>query len=177
MWTANCHRTCWAKTLRTPHKGQGLCKRGGLESKPPVLYHEGSKQHRKGWLATKSGVWTMQTKGLAYNLQGSVPGAGLAWNLVFWRQTLSIVGGWSEIWELTLTMWTRNVNDPVRHGPGTNPTGYMCIIYSNASDFWYAFGSFLSHTGESWVRDDCPVRPNVGARAVFHQVTQETLPH
>ena len=45
------------------------------------------------------GGWTMQTKGFAYNLQGSVPGAGLAWNLVFWRQTLSIVGGWRVLVE------------------------------------------------------------------------------
>ena len=39
----------------------------------------------------------MQTKGFAYKLQGSVPGAGLALNLVFRKQTLSIVRGWSVL--------------------------------------------------------------------------------
>ena len=34
----------------------------------------------------------MQTKGFAYHLQGSVPDAGLAWNLVFWRQTVHCGG-------------------------------------------------------------------------------------
>ena len=35
----------------------------------------GPKPHRTGWLPAKWGVWTMWTKGLAYNLQGYVPGS------------------------------------------------------------------------------------------------------
>ena len=35
----------------------------------------------------------MQTKGFTCYLQRSVPDAGLGWNLAFWRQSLSIVGG------------------------------------------------------------------------------------
>ena len=37
-----------AETLRTPHKGQGLCKIGGLESKPDCLV-----QGSNSWISPK----------------------------------------------------------------------------------------------------------------------------
>ena len=45
------------------------------------------------------GFGAYRLRGFAYHSQGSVPGAGLAWNLVFWRQTLSIVGS-RRVWEV-----------------------------------------------------------------------------
>ena len=81
------------KTLWAPHKAQGLSKIGGWLIKPSNLQNEAPKPHRTSRQPSKRGVSIIQTKGLTYYLQGSVPGAGLAWNLAFWRQTLSSLGG------------------------------------------------------------------------------------
>ena len=66
-----CTTRVTAKTLRTP-RGQGFCKIGGLESKVSLRL-----QTLHFAVATEQADY-LQTKGFAYHLQGSVPGAGLA---------------------------------------------------------------------------------------------------
>ena len=88
------------ETLRTPYKGQG-CAKQEVWSLESLLCSMGPRNHTEQTDCLQSkGVWTMQTRGFVYNLQGSVPSAGLAWNLGFWRQNTVHCGGPSPKWKL-----------------------------------------------------------------------------
>ena len=101
----------------------------------------------------------MQAGGFAYNLQGSVPGAGLAWNLVLWRQTLSNVGGWSVLvwqgpWDNVVSGNYRWETPRFRFQIGVtvflpSPSRRPLLVFagSRCSPYWFCMGESLGFFG------------------------------
>ena len=76
----------------------------------------------------------MQTKGFTCYVQGSVPDAGLGWNLAFWRQTLSIVGGRRVLVKFTFQRLKFPVNFLVRR---RIPQKFQALKFQNSGpEIW-----------------------------------------